>query len=127
MTQHHAPTVTSNIYLDMLQLYAVPQFPEGVIFQQNGTPPHYGSIVPKSCSSNSDCFHGGNCTKNGTCSCPTGTNGTLCENAVECIKHPEMCGNGTDVKCVFNVKTKYTMCQCDDKKKMFNHFDERCA
>ncbi|GBN99850.1 hypothetical protein AVEN_157665-1 [Araneus ventricosus] len=45
MTQHHAPTVTSNIYLDMLQLYAVPQFPEGVIFQQNGTPPHYGNIV----------------------------------------------------------------------------------
>ncbi|GBO05805.1 hypothetical protein AVEN_11406-1 [Araneus ventricosus] len=45
MTQHHAPTVTSNIYLDMLQLYAVPQFPEGVIFQQDGAPPHYGNIV----------------------------------------------------------------------------------
>ncbi|GBM26152.1 hypothetical protein AVEN_17791-1 [Araneus ventricosus] len=45
MTQHHAPTVTSNIYLDMLQLYAVPQFPEGVIFQQNSAPPHYGNIV----------------------------------------------------------------------------------
>ncbi|GBM07241.1 hypothetical protein AVEN_25495-1 [Araneus ventricosus] len=29
----------------MLQLYAVPQFPEGVIFQQDGTPPHYGNIV----------------------------------------------------------------------------------
>ncbi|GBO22886.1 hypothetical protein AVEN_236646-1 [Araneus ventricosus] len=39
------PTVTSNIYLDMLQLYAVPQFPEGVIFQQDGAPPHYGNIV----------------------------------------------------------------------------------
>ncbi|GBN98846.1 hypothetical protein AVEN_259877-1 [Araneus ventricosus] len=45
MTQDHAPTVTSNIYLDMLQLYAVPQFPEGVIFQQDGAPPHYGNIV----------------------------------------------------------------------------------
>ncbi|GBN71809.1 hypothetical protein AVEN_47120-1 [Araneus ventricosus] len=44
MTQHHAP-VTSNIYLDMLQLYAVLQFPEGVIFQQDGAPPHYGNIV----------------------------------------------------------------------------------
>ncbi|GBN57901.1 hypothetical protein AVEN_228741-1 [Araneus ventricosus] len=43
MTQHHA--VTSSIYLDMLQLYAVPQFPEGVIFQQDGAPPHYGNIV----------------------------------------------------------------------------------
>ncbi|GBL89578.1 hypothetical protein AVEN_177362-1 [Araneus ventricosus] len=39
MTQHHAPTATSNIYLDMLQLYAVPQFPGGVIFQQDGAPP----------------------------------------------------------------------------------------
>ncbi|GBM13866.1 hypothetical protein AVEN_44123-1 [Araneus ventricosus] len=29
----------------MLQLYAVPQFPEGVILQQNGAPPHYGNIV----------------------------------------------------------------------------------
>ncbi|GBL80724.1 hypothetical protein AVEN_225362-1 [Araneus ventricosus] len=38
-------TVTSNIYHDMLQLYAVPQFPEGVIFQQDGTPPHYSNIV----------------------------------------------------------------------------------
>ncbi|GBN80198.1 hypothetical protein AVEN_129397-1, partial [Araneus ventricosus] len=39
------PNVTSNIYLGMLQLYAVAQFPEGVIFQQDGTPPHYGNIV----------------------------------------------------------------------------------
>ncbi|GBN91329.1 hypothetical protein AVEN_128442-1 [Araneus ventricosus] len=38
-------TVTSNIYLDMVQLYAVPQFPEGVIFEQDGAPPHYGNIV----------------------------------------------------------------------------------
>ncbi|GBM06678.1 hypothetical protein AVEN_190892-1 [Araneus ventricosus] len=44
MTQHHAP-VTSNIYLDMLQLYAVPQFPEGVIFQQDGALTHYGNIA----------------------------------------------------------------------------------
>ncbi|GBN37300.1 hypothetical protein AVEN_67268-1 [Araneus ventricosus] len=29
----------------MLQLYAVPQFPEGVIFQQEGAPPRYGNIV----------------------------------------------------------------------------------
>ncbi|GBL77906.1 hypothetical protein AVEN_143240-1 [Araneus ventricosus] len=40
---HHA--VTSNIYLDMLQLYAVPQFSEGVIFQHNDETPHYGNIV----------------------------------------------------------------------------------
>ncbi|GBM16995.1 hypothetical protein AVEN_67192-1 [Araneus ventricosus] len=31
----------------MLQLYAIPQFPEGVIFQQDGAPPHYGNIVPE--------------------------------------------------------------------------------
>ncbi|GBM46882.1 hypothetical protein AVEN_10725-1 [Araneus ventricosus] len=29
----------------MLQLHAVPQFPEGVIFQQDGAPPHHGNIV----------------------------------------------------------------------------------
>ncbi|GBM16283.1 hypothetical protein AVEN_194030-1 [Araneus ventricosus] len=29
----------------MLQLYAVSQLPEGVIFQQDGTPPYYGNIV----------------------------------------------------------------------------------
>ncbi|GBO36763.1 hypothetical protein AVEN_112134-1 [Araneus ventricosus] len=29
----------------MLQLYAVPQFPEGVIFQQDGAPQRYGNIV----------------------------------------------------------------------------------
>ncbi|GBM72594.1 hypothetical protein AVEN_24050-1 [Araneus ventricosus] len=29
----------------MLQLYAVPQFLKGVIFQQDGAPPHYGNIV----------------------------------------------------------------------------------
>ncbi|GBN11466.1 hypothetical protein AVEN_275425-1 [Araneus ventricosus] len=29
----------------MFQLYAVPQFPEGVIFQQDGAPPHCGNIV----------------------------------------------------------------------------------
>ncbi|GBM43010.1 hypothetical protein AVEN_88610-1 [Araneus ventricosus] len=29
----------------MLQLYAIPQFPEGVTFQQDGVPPHYGNIV----------------------------------------------------------------------------------
>ncbi|GBN76832.1 hypothetical protein AVEN_44188-1 [Araneus ventricosus] len=48
MTQHpHCaePTATSSIYLDMLQLYAVPQFPKGVIFQQGGAPPQYGNNV----------------------------------------------------------------------------------
>ncbi|GBN36143.1 hypothetical protein AVEN_260616-1 [Araneus ventricosus] len=45
MTQHHAPSMTSSIYFDMLQLYAVPQFPEDVVFQQDGAPPHYGNIV----------------------------------------------------------------------------------
>ncbi|GBN54976.1 hypothetical protein AVEN_261494-1 [Araneus ventricosus] len=39
------PTVTSSICLGMLQLYSVLQFPEGVIFQQDCAPPHYGNIV----------------------------------------------------------------------------------
>ncbi|GBN25045.1 hypothetical protein AVEN_108528-1 [Araneus ventricosus] len=29
----------------MFQLYAVTQFPEGVIFQRDGAPPHYDNIV----------------------------------------------------------------------------------
>ncbi|GBO24936.1 hypothetical protein AVEN_186576-1 [Araneus ventricosus] len=40
MTHHHGraePTVTSNIYLDILQLYAVQQFLEGVIFNRRTT------------------------------------------------------------------------------------------
>ncbi|GBN73420.1 hypothetical protein AVEN_127760-1 [Araneus ventricosus] len=31
--------------LTLLQLYAVLQFPEGIIFQQDGAPPHNGNIV----------------------------------------------------------------------------------
>ena len=31
--------------LDILELYAVPQFPEGVIFQHNGASSYYDSIV----------------------------------------------------------------------------------
>lgn len=38
-------TMTSNNSLNMLQLYAVPQFPECVISQEDGTPPHYANIV----------------------------------------------------------------------------------
>ena len=29
----------------MLQLYAVPQLPDGTIYQQDGAPPHFASIV----------------------------------------------------------------------------------
>jgi hypothetical protein len=41
-------TVTSHSYLDMLQLYAVPQLEQQgaeVILQQDGAPPHYSVIV----------------------------------------------------------------------------------
>ncbi|KAJ4449078.1 hypothetical protein ANN_00473 [Periplaneta americana] len=38
-------TVTANTYLDMLQLYAVPQLPDGAIFQQDGAPPHFANMV----------------------------------------------------------------------------------
>ncbi|KAJ4444436.1 hypothetical protein ANN_06228 [Periplaneta americana] len=38
-------TVTANTYLDMLQLYAAPQLPDGAIFQQDGTPPHFTNMV----------------------------------------------------------------------------------
>ena len=38
-------TVTANTYLDILQLYAVPQLPEGTIYQQDEAPPHFANIV----------------------------------------------------------------------------------
>ena len=38
-------TVTGTTYQDMLQLYAVPQLPEGTIFQQDGAPPHFAIPV----------------------------------------------------------------------------------
>ncbi|KAJ4439097.1 hypothetical protein ANN_15054 [Periplaneta americana] len=38
-------TVTADTYLDMLQLYAVPQLPDGAIFQQDGAPPHFANMV----------------------------------------------------------------------------------
>lgn len=34
------PTVTGLTYLDMLQNFAIPQFPPGLTFQQDGAPPH---------------------------------------------------------------------------------------
>ena len=37
--------VTANTYLEMLQLYAVPQLPDGTIYQQVGPPPHLANIV----------------------------------------------------------------------------------
>ena len=41
-------SVTANIYMDMLELYVVPQLSDlqpTVIFQQDGAPPHWGLIV----------------------------------------------------------------------------------
>ncbi|PSN45712.1 hypothetical protein C0J52_19129 [Blattella germanica] len=34
------PTVTGLTYLDMLQNFAIPRFPPGLTFQQDGAPPH---------------------------------------------------------------------------------------
>ncbi|KAJ4436634.1 hypothetical protein ANN_16765 [Periplaneta americana] len=46
------PTVTGVTYLDMLENFAIPQFPPGLTFQQDGTPPHFhrnvfGCDLPK--------------------------------------------------------------------------------
>ena len=37
--------ITANTYLDMLQLYAVPQSSDGTIYQQDGTPPYLANII----------------------------------------------------------------------------------
>jgi hypothetical protein len=34
-------TVTGRSYLDMLELYALPQIPPQTVFQQDGAPPHF--------------------------------------------------------------------------------------
>jgi hypothetical protein len=42
-------TVTSHNYLDMLELFAVPQIDDdNVVFQQDGAPAHYANIVTES-------------------------------------------------------------------------------
>jgi hypothetical protein len=43
----HESTITSTVYLDMLENFVFPQIAEvyGLIFQQNGAPPHFGAIV----------------------------------------------------------------------------------
>jgi hypothetical protein len=37
-------TVTGHLYLDMLELYALPQLPPQTILQQDGAPPHFCQI-----------------------------------------------------------------------------------
>ena len=37
--------MTARTYLDMLELYVVPQLPAGTIYQQDGAPPHYALEV----------------------------------------------------------------------------------
>jgi ribosomal protein S18 acetylase RimI-like enzyme len=43
----HESTITSAVYLDMLENFVFPQIAEvdGLIFQQDGAPPHFGAIV----------------------------------------------------------------------------------
>lgn len=38
-------TINANVYLDMLQNYAIPQIPQGYVFQQDGAPPHFAFHV----------------------------------------------------------------------------------
>ncbi|KAJ4430952.1 hypothetical protein ANN_19545 [Periplaneta americana] len=38
-------TMNGNVYLDMLQNYAIPQIPQEYVFQQDGAPPHYALHV----------------------------------------------------------------------------------
>ena len=38
-------TINGNVYLDMLQNYAIPQIPQGYVFQQDGAPPHFALHV----------------------------------------------------------------------------------
>lgn len=44
----HEKTITKEVYLDMLQIYAVPQISHlqpNILWQQDGAPPHWGKIV----------------------------------------------------------------------------------
>ena len=38
-------TINGNVYFDMLQNYAIPQIPQGYVFQQDGAPPYFALHV----------------------------------------------------------------------------------
>ena len=38
-------TINENVYFDMLQNYAIPQIPQGYVFQQDAAPPHFALHV----------------------------------------------------------------------------------
>ncbi|GFR15557.1 uncharacterized protein TNCT_175531 [Trichonephila clavata] len=82
------------------------------------------------CSKDSDCHYAGKCTKRDgelkVCECRTGTSGSLCQDVEGCIANPNMCGNGTDVQCIFDVVREKAICKCDNTSKEFDQTTKTC-
>ncbi|GFW01895.1 uncharacterized protein TNCV_3028661 [Trichonephila clavipes] len=82
------------------------------------------------CSNDVDCYHAGKCTEleDGlkVCECRNGTSGALCQTVDECVADPDKCGNGTDVKCVFDIIQEEAICKCDNASKQFDYYTETC-
>ncbi|GFS94857.1 uncharacterized protein NPIL_104901 [Nephila pilipes] len=82
------------------------------------------------CARDVDCHYAGKCiTRNDglkVCECRNGTSGPICQDVEECIANPYMCGNGTDVRCVFDIKLEKAVCKCDSSSKKFDPGTETC-
>ncbi|GFW01898.1 transposable element Tc1 transposase [Trichonephila clavipes] len=91
------------------------------------------SLLPKAvtpCSKDSDCHYAGKCSKRDggqkVCECRKGTSGSLCQNVDECVADPYMCGNGTDVRCIFDIVREKAICKCDNTSKEFDKTTKTC-
>ncbi|GFS65427.1 hypothetical protein NPIL_76051 [Nephila pilipes] len=89
------------------------------------------------CNKDIDCHHDCKCNDidckciskendQKVCECKKGTSGAFCKDVEECVADPFMCGNGTDVRCVFDVVREEAMCKCDNSSKSFDANAEMC-
>ncbi|GFQ90214.1 uncharacterized protein TNCT_394981, partial [Trichonephila clavata] len=82
------------------------------------------------CSKDIDCHYAGKCITRADgskeCECKNGTSGSLCQDVDECVANPYMCGNGTDVRCIFDVSLQKATCKCDNSRKKFDPGTETC-
>ncbi|GFV43928.1 uncharacterized protein TNCV_1669431 [Trichonephila clavipes] len=98
----------------------IPEFKESVLKLEAET----------QCSKDIDCHYAGKCitTAEGSkeCECKNGTSGSLCQDVDDCVANPYMCGNGTDVRCIFDVSVEKATCKCDNFRKKFDPGTETC-
>ncbi|GFY69655.1 uncharacterized protein TNIN_18641 [Trichonephila inaurata madagascariensis] len=96
----------------------------------NLTQSYLYNVAETQCSKDIDCHYAGKCitTAEGSkeCECKNGTSGSLCQDVDDCVTNPYMCGNGTDVRCIFDVSVEKATCKCDNSRKKFDPGTETC-